>query len=84
MSWPICKPFGVDRTAGSSLRVYATSWLESKRAETKPATHYFYSQSCGKFLSFLGETADRNLALITKVNITAYRAHLALLVEPHR
>jgi hypothetical protein len=67
---------GGERLAETSLRGYATGWLESKSSETKPATHYFYSQSCGKFLSFLGDTADASLALITKAHISAYRAHL--------
>ena len=67
---------GGERPAQTSLRAYVTSWLESKSSETKPATHYFYSQSCGKFLSFLGDRADASVALITKAHISAYRAHL--------
>jgi integrase len=72
---------GGPRAAESSLRVYTTSWLESKCAETKPATYSFYSQSCGRFLSFLGEAADQEISQVTKVNITAYRAQLALCVS---
>jgi integrase len=67
---------GGEQLGKTSLRAYVTGWLEGKSSETKPATHYFYSQSCGKFLSFLGDRADAGIALITKAHISAYRAHL--------
>jgi integrase len=67
---------GGEQLARTSLRAHVIGWLAGKQAETKPATHYFYSQSCGKLLKFLGEAADNDVALITKAQLSAYRAHL--------
>ena len=67
---------GSEQTATASLRTYVEGWLVGKQAETAPATHHFYVQSCGKLLKFLGEAADHDITLVTKAQLSAYRAHL--------
>jgi integrase len=67
---------GSEQPAATSLRSYVEGWLASKQSETAQATHYFYSQSCGKLLKFLGEAADNDITLVTKAQLSAYRAHL--------
>jgi integrase len=67
---------GSEQSVAASLRSHVEGWLASKQSETAPATHYFYSQSCGKLLKFLGEAADNDIALITKAQLSAYRTHL--------
>jgi integrase len=72
---------GGERTAPVSLRSYATTWLEGKRVETKTATCRFYSVSCGKLLTYLGEAADNDIALVTKPVLSGYRSHLLTAVS---
>jgi integrase len=72
---------GGERTAPVSLRSYATNWLEGKRVETKTATYRFYSVSCRKLLTYLGEAADNDIALVTKPALSGYRSHLLTMVS---
>jgi integrase len=66
-----------------SLRAFCTGWLQTKKAEVKPATYEFYSGSCTKFLLHLGELADSgNLSALTKELLLSYRTSLSRLVGP--
>lgn len=61
----------------SSVRDYFARWLKIKTGETKPATMRFYRNESGKFLTFLGERADGDIAEVTKEQILAYREEQA-------
>ena len=58
----------------STAREFFKRWLEVKTHETKPATMRFYKNEAKKFLAFLGDRADGDIAEISKEHILAYRA----------
>ena len=58
----------------STAREFFKGWLEVKTHETKPATMHFYKNEAKKFLAFLGDRADGDIAEISKEHILAYRA----------
>jgi integrase len=53
------------------------NWLETKRPEVAPTTLYFYQNSLGKFLDFLGPRADQPMTEVAKKDIVAFRNSLA-------
>ena len=57
----------------ASVRKYALEWLETRKAETSPATHRRYGAAVEKFLSFLGVAADKGLEEVTRSQIAAFR-----------
>ena len=57
----------------STVKEFFNRWLQTKTRETKPATMETYKNEARKFLSFLGDRADGDLAEITKEDILAYR-----------
>jgi integrase len=58
----------------STVREFFARWLETKSHETKPATMDFYKNEVKKFLAFLGDRADGDIAEISKEHILGYRA----------
>lgn len=58
----------------STVREFFTRWLETKSHETKPATMHFYKNEVKKFLTFLGDRTDGDIAEISKEHILGYRA----------
>jgi integrase len=56
-----------------SFRVYLAGWLAEKQGETAPATRTFYSSNAEKFLTFLGDRADKDISEITKKDILDFR-----------
>ncbi len=65
-----------------TLREFLDSWLAVKQAETASATISFYRSSARKFLVFLGERGDVDIAEIEKKDILAFRAHEAKSLAP--
>jgi hypothetical protein len=61
----------------STVREFFNRWLEVKRHETKAATVRFYENETKKFLVFLGDRADGDMAEVSKEHILAYRAEQA-------
>ncbi len=52
---------------------FVAMWLANKAKETADSTLVFYKGATKKFLTFLGEGADRDIALITKLDVTNFR-----------
>jgi integrase len=57
----------------TTLRSFLDSWLERKEPEIAPATALFYRNAAGKFLVFMGDTADADLTEITRDHIIQFR-----------
>lgn len=57
----------------STVKEFFNRWLQTKSRETKPATMETYKNETRKFLTFLGERANGDIAEITKEDILAYR-----------
>jgi len=66
-------------TPGSSvsLRTFAETWLETKKAEAAPRTLEFYCKSAKKLLSHFGPLADEPLSEITKDDLIKFRNALS-------
>ncbi len=47
-----------ERIVRATVRTRVAHWLETKKHEVAPATLYFYQNSLGKFIDFLGPRAD--------------------------
>jgi len=59
--------------AVSTVKEFFARWLETKKRETKPATIDFYKKESQKFLTFLGDRANGDIAEITREHILGYR-----------
>ena len=70
-----------ERVARPTVRSRVASWLETKKPEIAPTTLYFYENSLGKFLDFLGPRADQAMTRIGKNDIVAFRNSLATRVS---
>jgi integrase len=57
----------------ATVRSRVANWLETKKHEVAPATLYFYQNSLGKFLDFLGPRADQPMSEIRKRDIITFR-----------
>jgi integrase len=62
-----------------SLRTFAETWLETKKAEAAPRTLEFYCKSAKKLLSYFGPLADDPLSEITKNDLIKFRNALSAL-----
>ena len=65
-----------------TLRQFFHQWNESKRAETVPSTVGHYENLAAKFLAFMGERADADIAEVTMHDILAFRAHESCTFAP--
>ena len=65
-----------------TLRQFFHQWNENKRAETVPSTVGHYENLAAKFLAFMGERADADIAEVTMHDILAFRAHESLTFAP--
>lgn len=59
-----------------SVREFVSEWLASKKGATADSTLDFYSKSCGKFLAFLGEDADRPIEETDKTQVERFKAEI--------
>ena len=59
------------------MKEFFKRWLETKTRETKPATIEFYKKESQKFLTFLGDRSDGDIAEITREHILGYREEQA-------
>ena len=62
-----------ERLPSSTVRAYFDSWLARKQPETAPATLVFYQGKAKRFLNFLGEKAEAEIARIAAPDILAFR-----------
>lgn len=59
-----------------SIKDFVAEWLAAKKEATAESTLDFYSKSCGKFLAFLGEDAERPIEEIDKTLIERFKADI--------
>jgi hypothetical protein len=57
-----------------TVREYFDSWVARKKPETAPSTYRFYHDKAQRFLDWLENRADQQIALITREDILAFRA----------
>jgi len=69
------------RIVRTTVRSRLASWLATKKPETAPATLYFYRNSLGKFLDFLGPRADHQITEVTKEDVVAFRNRVSTQVS---
>ena len=65
-----------------TVREYFDSWVARKKPETAPSTHRFYHDKAQRFLNWLGNRADQQIALVTRDEILAFRADELQRVAP--
>jgi len=70
-----------DRVVRATVRSRVASWLETKKPEIAPTTLYFYQNSLGKFLDFLGPRADQPMTEIAKYDIVTFLNMIAIHVS---
>jgi hypothetical protein len=69
--------FSGEQIVRATVRSRVANWLETKKPEVAPTTLYFYQNSLGKFLDFLGPRADQPITEVAKKDIVAFRNSLA-------
>ncbi len=57
-----------------TVREYFNSWVARKKPETAPSTYRFYHDKAQRFLNWLGNHADQQIALISRDDIHAFRS----------
>jgi integrase len=62
-----------DDVSHTSVRAFVDSWIERKVPEIAPSTASFYRNVADKFLTFLGDAANRDLIEVTRDHITHFR-----------
>src|SRR5690242_20500595 len=61
------------RLAFPTVREYFNSWVARKKPETSSSTYIFYRAKAQRFLDWLGNRADQQIALITRDDILGFR-----------
>jgi integrase len=69
----ILENVGQSPIPATNVRTFFFSWLDGKKLSTKPGVHSHYRKSVEKFLSSLGEKADRSLSAIVPADIVRFR-----------
>jgi len=65
-----------------TFRDYSDSWLGRKAPEVAPGTLTFYRGAISKFIAFLGEKADAELAEISSDDVLGFRNQEANTLSP--
>ncbi len=60
-----------------TARAFFDGWLERKKPETSDATLSFYKKTVLKFVTFLGDAAERDLGEVTREHVTSFRNEAA-------
>lgn len=68
--------------ASVSVRKFFNDYVERKRPEVSSASLDYYKGHSKRFLKWLGDRADVDIAEITKTEITNYRNHIATKAGP--
>jgi len=58
----------------ATVRSFFSSWLETKKPETKSSTHVFYTAKANRFVNWLQSRADSEISAISSADILAYRS----------
>ena len=67
------KEFYGEEIPSANARKYMLDWLDSRKAEVTVSTHSHYRMAVTNFLAFIGDTANKNLDMITRQQIAAFR-----------
>jgi integrase len=57
-----------------TVREYFDSWVARKKPETAPSSYRLYHDKARRFVNWLGNRADQQIALITRDDILGFRA----------
>ena len=57
-----------------TVREYFDSWVARKKPEIAPSSHRFYHEKARRFVNWLGNRADQQIALVTRDDVLAFRA----------
>ena len=66
----------------TTVEQFVADWLKAKRTETKPSSWESYRNVANKFVAFLGDEAQQDISLLTKIHITGFRNSLVEKVSP--
>jgi integrase len=75
------KEFYGEEIPSANVRKYMLDWLDSRKAEVTVFTHNHYRKAVTNFLAFIGDAADKNLDMITRQQIAAFRDSRAVEVS---
>lgn len=59
-----------------TLRQHVEAWLMRKRPEVALSTYRFYKGASDKFITYLGDRVDQDIALVTRKDVTGFRNKL--------
>jgi integrase len=65
-----------------TLREHVEGWLAAKAPTNAPATAVFYRNATAKFLKWLGTAADKEISLVTRAQILAFRNERVTVAAP--
>jgi integrase len=65
-----------------TVREHFETWLAAKAPTTAASTAAFYQYATTKFLTWLGERAEKEISLIQRKDVTAFRNARAAVVSP--
>jgi integrase len=65
-----------------TVREYFDSWVVRKKPETAPSTYRYYHDKAQRFVNWLGNRADQQIALITRDDILEFRTAELARVAP--
>ena len=66
----------------AKIRDWCKRWLESKLLEAEPRTHERYETSLRRFIEFLGDKADEDLAALKSSDVLRFRDFVASRLSP--
>jgi len=66
----------------TTVGTFIEQWLKLKKPEIEQSTYDRYRNSADKFLAFLGDSANGDIAIIRKHRIAEFRNHLLEKVQP--
>ncbi|HEU5079487.1 MAG TPA: tyrosine-type recombinase/integrase [Opitutaceae bacterium] len=61
----------------STARAFLDGWLANKNKEMTQGSYTRYASAVSKFIAFLGDRADKDVAYVHKRDITDFRDHVA-------
>jgi integrase len=65
-----------------TIRLHVEQWLRSKKTSVAAKTATFYEGACGKFLTYLGKMAEKEIGEITREELEGFRDELAERLAP--
>lgn len=71
-----------EELGSQSFRFFSSSWLERRQGEVANSTLAFYKKTQVKFIEFLGNRADDDIAQITAADILKFRSYLVSKISP--